>query len=60
MYAGSNAGTYKKYSLAYRWDVGGDYVNNASGSAYESRGMYDDWAREEPPTRAESGRTRVQ
>ena len=44
MYAGSNAGTYKKYSLAYRWDVGGDYVNNASGSAYESRGMYDDWA----------------
>lgn len=44
IYAGANAGTYKKYSLAYRCDIGADYVNNSYGDAYDGAGMEDDWA----------------
>lgn len=45
VYAGSNNGTYKLYSLAYEWDTGQDYVNNCDTKwEYFNRGMYDDWA----------------
>lgn len=44
IYAGSNAGTYKKYSLAYRADIGANYVNYSYGDGYDAFGMADDWA----------------
>lgn len=44
VYAGSNAGTYKKYSLAYKWKIGADFQNNSEGDKYLGRGVFDDWA----------------
>ena len=45
VYAGCHNGTYKKYSLAYEYDVGEGFINNSySEDAYRYRGMYDDWA----------------
>ncbi len=45
VYAGSNNGTYKKYSLSHVIELGGHYKDNCdSETAYFNRGMYDDWA----------------
>ena len=42
VYAGSNDGTYKKYSLAHYYRVGGNYV--AYDDIDDERASYDDWA----------------
>lgn len=54
VYAGSSNGKYKQYSLAYTWDIGGDYIKNPKDelsedgltidAAYSTKGIYDDWA----------------
>lgn len=44
VYSGASGGKYFKYSLGYRYDVGGDYIANAGDSDPYARKMYDDWA----------------
>ena len=43
VYAGSNNGTYKKYSLSHTWDIGGHYEQYYD-TDYGNKAMFDDWA----------------
>lgn len=45
VYAGASGGSYKKYTLGYWYDAGGDFIANADNPnyAYGERMMYDDW-----------------
>lgn len=42
VYAGSNNGTYKKYSLAHWYKVGGQFVSEYDD--YNNKAKFDDWA----------------